>query len=333
MPAATPSDAPPATQGVAGDAAPAEAAPKAPLATEPPATEPNPAPPANQPQPGPPADAPAAASPTDARPAGPATDSPSPNIDKSKEMPKDTQPPTPAESPDARTPANESPTAPAAKPDTEDLPSPPDETKPGAKAADAVGPVSATKVPLADLAKAIQAAHAADEQMVAARADATDAELKKIRSTFYLSVFRLAEAVTFASEDGGSAQLDDMRKRIGQFVLHFAADEKRVDALKFNAARWLAFPRRTTPGVMLAGSVQGTRPVGRLFEVKLGIGPESGAQSVSILTANDPGVSPGERAFALGTIVEAPSETLAGYEGAETSVVWCGMLLEVPAAK
>ena len=37
-----------------------------------------------------------------------------------------------------------------------------------------------------------------------------------------------------------------------------------------------------------------------------------------------------DEALVLGTIVENPAQQLAGYEGAETTVVWNGMLLTLP---
>ena len=134
-------------------------------------------------------------------------------------------------------------------------------------------------------------------------------------------------ALTMA--DDASGQLDPVRERLERYLLRFAADPKRVEALKFNSERWLGFPRRTTPGVMLAGKVQSAEANGNMYEIKLGIGLESDAPIVTVLSAEDPGLSAGDEALALGTIVDNPAEALAGYEGAEPKVVWSGMFVVI----
>ena len=217
---------------------------------------------------------------------------------------------------------------PADKP-AEEMPA--DETIADDTPSEPVGPAAATEFALADVAAAAQQAAAADQRIIAAQAGDDETEQKKARSNFYLSIFKLAEAVTFAKDD--EAQLAQMRGGIQQTLEQFAADSKRVDALKFNAARWLGFAKRTTPGIVLAGKVESAERVGKLYEVKVGIGLDSAAPVVTVISGTNPKLAPGDAAFVLGTIVDNPSENLAGYDGNEPQVVWSGMAVKSATVK
>jgi hypothetical protein len=330
-PAAAAADAAPAreTPGEQPAAAPEED----PFATSQPKAEPEPSAPAESKpaeEPSPPAAA--------AAPAKSSLDELFPEDKPADEMPDENPNETPAEAP-AAAPTPAAPTPAATKPaddpfstpaEPNELPVPADAATPAEPApAEVVGPKNAVPVSLAQLITAMQNAEAADRQMVAAQGSASEAQMKTIRSNFYLSFFRLADAVTLVKDEGG--QLADVRGLLQQFLLRFAADPKRVDALKFNADRWLGFPRRTTPGVMLAGKVQSAQASGKLFETKIGIGLESDAPIVTVLTATDPKLSAGDQVLALGTIVDSPAEHLAAYTGSESKVVWSGMVLKLPA--
>ena len=123
-----------------------------------------------------------------------------------------------------------------------------------------------------------------------------------------------------------------MRQQIERFLRQFSADAGRLDALKFNAGRWLTFSRRTTPGIMLVGKVESAEPVGKLYEVKLAIGVETDAPVVTVLAADDPALLPGDQAFVLGSVVDDPAAGIAGYEGSEPTAVWSGMALKLNAS-
>ncbi len=315
---------------------------------------------------------PKAAAPSDPAPAAdlPADDLPSDPLaapklpaapDKAEEMPEEST--LPAPEPDERAkpaPAEPAPEEPstdepapdlkpqpvtAAKPATSDgesdlfapvapeaKPAKPSEPEPEAEP-EPLGPINAARFTLADLGHAMQDAAAANAKMVAAQGDKNDAEFKKLRSNFYLGLFHLAEVLTLVQDDGLGEKLDAQRKQFAEAVLQFAADQKRLDALKFNAGRWLGFGKRTTPGLVVAGTVESAEQVGKLHHVKLAIGPGSDAPIVTIVGAQVPALEPGDQSLVLGVIVDNPSEQLAGYEGDEATVIWSGVTLKLPAAK
>jgi hypothetical protein len=116
-------------------------------------------------------------------------------------------------------------------------------------------------------------------------------------------------------------------------MTQFASDKKRLDALKFNSARWLTFSKRTTPGIVVAGTVIGSEKAGKIHQVRVSIGMNSNEPVVAVASQDNPDLNPGDRVLVLGSIVERPSERLIGYDGDEATAIWSGMTLKLPIEK
>jgi hypothetical protein len=307
-----PATQPPATESAPNQPQTAETNP--PAEEKPAPSEPALAEKSDTPIPEPAADKPAADPATD--PVGVTAAKPTPDV---------LEPPSrePAEMPDDPTDraapvdtALESP-----KLDAEPLPAP-DQEQPSL--------VNAPEYSPADLAKAMQDAGAANERMVAVAGAKDEGALKSARARFYLSVFRLAEVLTFTGDASAQDHVGPERKPIERIMMQLAADKKRLDAMKYNAARWLGFSKRTTPGIALAGSVQSCEPVGKLYELKLAAGLNSDEPVVLVLCTENPHLSTGDEALVLGAIVDNPGERVIGYEGDEPLAIWSGMTLALP---
>src|SRR5262249_32555299 len=130
--------------------------------------------------------------------------------------------------------------------------------------------------------------------------------------------------------DQGAAPLEAQRQSLEQMARQLAADSKRWQALSANAGRWFSYPKRTTPGIALAGTVQNVEQVGKLFCATIKLGPSADVPAVTVVSAHDPRLAASDQALTLGSIVEAPQENLAGYEGTEPAVVWSGLTLKIP---
>ncbi|MBI3837133.1 MAG: hypothetical protein HY288_04265 [Planctomycetia bacterium] len=211
----------------------------------------------------------------------------------------------------------------------EEMPDPADAGQP----AEAIGPRDAAQFTLSDLATAMQTAGDANEKMMAAQNSTDKDAIKKVRSQFYLSLYRLAEVLTFAQDDPANPQLRNQREQLQQVIMQFAEDEKRVEALGINAGRWLGYPKRTVSGIMLAGTVQHVEQLGKLYHIKMELASDKEPVSVTAVTPENPKLKPNDRALVLGSIVENPALQIAGYEGHEAAVVWSGMALPIPAAQ
>jgi hypothetical protein len=265
-------------------------------------------------------DKPSAAPP---EPADPLDDLISPAGEKPEELPADDAPEEmPAEATDAAVPG---PLDEVADARARDLPA--EVTEP-AEAADALGPRDARAFTPADLAKALHEASQANEKMSTAQGANDEAEIKKIRAGFYLSFYGLADVLTFAKSGQDDPQIEDMRQGLQQALLQLTADPQRLKAVKANAAKWLRYTKRTTPGIVLAGTVQSVEPMGKLYQIQLRMTAD--APVVTVISATDPRLSPEDEALTLGSIVEDPGEHLAGYEGSAAAVVWSGMTLKLP---
>lgn len=322
--------------------APAEEDPFAPAAEEKPADAPaaaDPFAPAEDP-----ATPPEATRPTEADPFAPAP------ADAPAEMPAEADPLAPADKPaeedvlapapevmPATRPADADPFAPAPadKPAAETLPSPfapaevPAATEPAAPA-EALGPRHVADVSPAALHGAMQTTFASGQQLMAAEATGDETQLRKARAAFYVNLFGMADAITSAQLGAGGAAVDQQLQTLGPVLRQqLATDPKRLEALKVFGARWLSFPKRTTNGVVVSGTVESAEQVGKLYHTKARLGNAADAPLVTIVTAEKPDVANGDVVLALGSIVDDPQQKISGYEGSEPAVVWSGMTMKV----
>jgi hypothetical protein len=261
-------------------------------------------------------------------PADPLTDTPIPPEDvtpapAADPTPDPVEPPAaPADDPLSRPSA---PDLPADTPVEPALPTP-------AAATDRVGPRNVQPVSPEALTGAMQSAFVANQQLIAAEAAADEAQLRKARAAFYVNLFGMADAITAAQQGAGAAELDPQLQQLATILKQqLAADPRRLESLKVFGARWIGFPKRTTDGVVVSGTVESAEQVGQLYHTKARLGAGADAPVVTIVSAADPQLASGDTVLALGSIVERPAEEIAGYQGSEPSVVWSGMALKVPA--
>ncbi len=242
--------------------------------------------------------------------------------------PEPAKPETTPAQPEATTPAADELFAPApAEPAAgEPLPEP---TAP----AETLGPRNVQPASPADVTDAMQTTLAAGQQLMAAEATGDEAQLRKARAAFYVNLFGMAGVITSAQLGEGAAQLDPQLQALAPTLKQqLAADPKRLEALKVFGARWIGFPKRTTNGVVVSGTVESAEQVGKLFYTKTRLGSNPEAPLMTIVTAEQPAVAAGDTVLALGTIVDDPEQQISGYEGSDPTVVWSGMTMKVAPA-
>ncbi len=274
--------------------------------------------------------APEPATPADEMPAF--DDSADPLTDQPAE--EDIFAPEPAAVPDdmpAEDPAEHDPLLLPAEPAAPQLLSPTDVPAPAVTPSEAVGPRNFVPVSQAELNGAMQATFLAGQQLLAAEAGADESQLRKARATFYVNLFGMANAITAAQRGAGAAELEAQLEQLTAVVRQqLTADPRRLEALKVFGARWIGFPKRTTDGVVVSGTVESARQVGQLFHTKTRLGSGAEATSITIVSERDPQLASGDTVIALGSIVDRPTEQIAGYEGNEHPVVWSDMAMKVP---
>jgi hypothetical protein len=252
------------------------------------------------------------------------------DADKPKNMPVEAAKPV-DDAAKRETPAKGEPDA-AKKPDDSaaDAPALPPAEAPSLPS-EPLGPRDARVYTPDELNQAVQDFSQAGEKMKAAETTDDKTDLKKFRANSYVSMYRLAEAVAFANQDAQAAGADSPRKKAEQLVLEFVADPLRLKELKSYGAKWLVYAKRTTPGIVLAGTVQSAEQIGKLHQIKVQLAAD--APIVTLVSKINPGVEANDEVLALGSIVERPEDQLAGYEGSEPAVVWSGLTLKLPAEK
>ena len=144
---------------------------------------------------------------------------------KPEEMPEEE---VPVAAPDAPEPATTAKTP-------EELPPLPAET-----AEEVAAPVEepglrdAPAVTAAEVDKALHSFTEANERMSLAQAADDKAEIKKLRSGFYLSLYGLADAIALAKDDPASGQLEAPRESAERLALELAAEPTQLKELTEN---------------------------------------------------------------------------------------------------
>lgn len=190
-----------------------------------------------------------------------------------------------------------------------------------------LGPRNAQKFSPDDIVKAAQDFGAADQRMAAALASMDKNDVKKARANFFLSLYHFADVLAAVNREPFDKQPPDFQQGMRQL----ARDKDRLKELGAFAAKWLGFGKRTTPGIVLAGTVESAEQVGKLHHITVKLTDD--APSVEIVSHNDPGVAAGDQVIVLGTIVQQPDEHLAGYEGTAPVVVWSGVTFNTQAGE
>jgi hypothetical protein len=198
-----------------------------------------------------------------------------------------------------------------------------------------LGPRNAPEVRMADLQKAQQATMAASQEMAAAVQTNDEAQLRKARSNFYVSLFDMANSLTLVQLGPDGSQFAPMLAAMGPAMRQqMAADPKQLELLKVFGARWFSYPKRPNNGIVVAGTVASVEPLGKLFQTRVRQGAAADSPLVTVVSAADPNLAPNDEIVTFGSIVEQPAEQLAGYEGNEPAVVWDGITVKMdPAAK
>ena len=160
--------------------------------------------------------------------------------------------------------------------------------------------------------------------------DPTDAaKLKRARQTFYQSFAAFGEAVTFA--DHGDEAASAERTEMSRLLDEIGNQPEKLALIGQVASGWLRI-KRPNDGILLYGLVKSVEPRGELFETQVQVASKD-ARLVSLISRSDPTASfaPDSRVLILGTVVEKPDETLAGYTGEAKVVVLDGLYAVLPA--
>src|SRR4029078_6556020 len=87
-------------------------------------------------------------------------------------------------------------------------------------------------VTVAEVDKALNTFAEANEKMALAQAADDKAEIKKLRSGFYLSLYALADAISLAKDNPKSGKLDAPRESAERLALELAAEPTQLKELK-----------------------------------------------------------------------------------------------------
>lgn len=142
----------------------------------------------------------------------------------------------------------------------------------------------------------------------------------------------LADAVTFAQLGGDAADHDQLREQLLAALMRVADDRAKAQIIGRLAGARFDDSQRQTNGIILAGTVQSVAEEGPLCRIQLVLFGVPRTVVVYSPQPPHPDFTPADRVLILGSIVDSPSDNLAGYQGKLTQVVWGGLPLKLAPA-
>jgi hypothetical protein len=168
-------------------------------------------------------------------------------------------------------------------------------------------PASVEPEPL-DMASLEAAVLAADEASaaVAALDDFADRGSRRQLIEWYRSLARVAAELAILERVAADSArpLTDVPDGVVDLHAKIVADGRLVEQLGRLAPMWLAFDKRDSDGVMLAGELSSTRPAGPWWRSQLiHPGADGTPRELTVITRAEPGAVAGEPVFVTGVII------------------------------
>jgi hypothetical protein len=145
----------------------------------------------------------------------------------------------------------------------------------------------------------------------------------------FAQLCELGDAATFAQLGPDEVQREELRARIQSVLLRVGEDRGKTQIVGRLASSRLENSQRLTNGILLAGTVQELGYEGPIFRIKLVLFGVPKEVVVISEHAPQPPLASHDRVLILGSIVDSPTENLAGYEGQLTQVVWGGFPMKL----
>jgi hypothetical protein len=137
----------------------------------------------------------------------------------------------------------------------------------------------------------------------------------------------VAEVIALLSPDAPEKSISPRRDALRRLALRIATQGNMREIAK-HCPSVLANPPRPEAGVLLVGTVESSKPVDSLFELRLSV-PNT-TQKVLVLSPRGSLVTRGDLALVLGSVINEPGQNVIGYSGTEPQAVWAGLLVKLP---
>jgi len=137
----------------------------------------------------------------------------------------------------------------------------------------------------------------------------------------------VAEVIALLSPDAPEKSVSPRRDALRRLALRIATQANVREIVK-HCPGVLANPPRPEAGVLLVGYVESSKPVDKLFELRLSV--PNATQKVLVLSPRGSLAARGDLALVLGSVVNEPGQNVIGYAGTEPQAVWAGLIAKLP---
>jgi hypothetical protein len=175
---------------------------------------------------------------------------------------------------------------------------------------------------------ALAAAREAKSGLITGNLD--DRSVQRSKGISYNKFSDLAEIATFVDDTGDTPAAIEQLRRDSQSVFRDALAEARI---RGEVARivpvWIGSPSRKHGGVFFAGQIGRRSERGPVSECQVAIG--SGEPLTILVPPNliDRLAGSGRTTIIIGSLIDRPSERIAGYDGLARQAVWVSSLIPV----
>jgi hypothetical protein len=139
----------------------------------------------------------------------------------------------------------------------------------------------------------------------------------------------LAEAVTFVQFEADDENREALRDAAETILMAIGNQRDKSEIVGRLAGERLDDSARQANGIVIAGTVQETQSEGDLFAIRLLLFGTGKQVTVVSRQAPEPSVNKRDGMVVMGSIVDTPTENLAGYSGTAPQVIWGGLHCKV----
>ncbi len=188
-------------------------------------------------------------------------------------------------------------------------------------------PVDGPTYSIDQLATALEVGKEAQAGLVVG--DLSDANVRRTKGMSYAKLCDLASAVVFIDPAAPSIESEAAINATYRLFLETLADAHTQKEVSRIAEVWVDSPHRRHGGIFLTGEVSDGRIAGDLYEYVLAT--ESGSRFTLLMQEPlDPMLEGiGQQVGIIGSIVDRPAQSVAGYQGTAERVIWVTQLISL----
>jgi hypothetical protein len=149
-------------------------------------------------------------------------------------------------------------------------------------------------------------------------AAAPDASKPAAKNQTFQNLAELGETTSFVNSSEDAAKVDEQLKAASELLKDVVKNDAKFSELGGLSQAWIGWAKRTSNGIFIAGQVQQSTALGKLFLSQVEV-PGKMPMVIDVVSASE--LKKGPVAL-VGSIVDKPTTAIPNFEGADHRVIW-----------